>query len=129
MAKDIINGPYQSSKDRVLSTDAYVGFNNSEIEDLVPTAFLADVIDRWERRPDKAFADVVKSGEPIVPQIKSWFESNAIIPSDGWKVDLSREFKRRALAGKDDAFSAETLAMWAKLFKAVAPADVEDKKN
>jgi hypothetical protein len=128
MAKDITNGSYQSSKDRVLSTDSYVSFTNSEVEDLIPLTFLADVIDRWERRPDKAFAEVVNAGQPIVPQIEAWFKSYSVTPVEGWKVDLSREFKRRALAAKDDAFSPETLATWAKLFKAFAPADILDKK-
>jgi energy-coupling factor transporter ATP-binding protein EcfA2 len=127
MARDIMNGPYQSSKERVLSTDKYVGFANSEVEDLVPVAFLADVIDRWERRPDTPFAEFVRPGEPVVPQIEKWFTSNSITPVEGWKVDLSREFKRRALSARVDAFDAETLGRWTELFKVIAPLVVATK--
>lgn len=127
MARDIMNGLYQSSKERVLSTDTYVGFANSEVEDLIPVAFLADVIDRWERRPDTPFAEVVRPGEPVVPQIEQWFTSHAITPGEGWKVDLSREFKRRALSAKVDAFDPEALGRWTELFKAIAPLVVAAK--
>jgi hypothetical protein len=47
---------YQFAKDRLLSADKYVGFGDSEIEDLFPPEFPADVI---------------QSGKPIVPQIDS----------------------------------------------------------
>jgi len=127
MARDIMNGPYQSSKERVLSTDKYVGFVNSEVEDLIPVDFLADVVDRWERRPDTPFADVVHPGEPIVPQIEAWFKSHAITPVEGWKVDLSREFKRRALSAKIDAFDLEALGRWTKIFLEIAPLAVAMK--
>lgn len=129
MARDITNESYQSSKNRVLSTDKYVGFANSEIEDLVPVAFLSDVLDRWERRPETPFADVVRPGEPVVPQIEAWFRSNGITPIEGWKVDLSREFKKRALAAKANAFDDAVLERWAELFGDVAPAEILKKRG
>ena len=129
MARDITNGLYQSSKERVLSTDKYVGFPNSEIEDLVPVTFLADVIDRWERRPNTPFADVVCAGEPIVPQITEWFRQHDIVPVNGWKVDLSREFKRRALSAKTDTFGATDLERWTALFKEISPQDAPGKRR
>jgi hypothetical protein len=115
MAKDMQNGLYQDAKDRVLLTDKYAGFAHSEIEDLFPSDFLADVIDRWERRADTAFADVVKAGEPIVPQIEAWAKSQSVVLQQGWKVDVAREAKRRALspAGK---FDSATLDRWVMLF-------------
>jgi energy-coupling factor transporter ATP-binding protein EcfA2 len=45
MARDMQNGLYQNAKERVLSTDKYAGFADSEIEDLFAPSFLADVID------------------------------------------------------------------------------------
>ena len=129
MVRDITNGSYQSSKERILSTGKYVGFANSEIEDLVPLAFLADVIDRWERRPDTPFADVARPGEPVVPQIEAWFKSSGIVPVEGWKVDLSREFKRHAFGAKVDAFDASILGRWAELFRDIAPLDIVKKHH
>jgi predicted ATP-dependent endonuclease of OLD family len=116
MARDMQNGPYKDSKERVLSTNTYVGFENSEIEDLFPPDFLADVIDRWERRADKPFKDVVQPGKPVVAQIEAWATSQGISLQEGWKVDVSRETKRRALALGATKFQKETLDRWTQLF-------------
>lgn len=119
MARDLQNGLYQSEKAKIKTTNAYVGFDNSEIEDLFPTSFLAVAVDRWGRRAETPFADVVKSGEPIVPQIEAWATSQDIDLYDGWKVDISREVKRRALS--NETFSEEILSNWAKLFNELLP--------
>jgi energy-coupling factor transporter ATP-binding protein EcfA2 len=116
MARDMENGLYQSAKKRILSSDKYVGFKNSEIEDLFPPEFLADVIDRWERSAEKPFAEVVEPGKPIVPQIEEWASSQAIRLSEGWKVDLSREVKKRALSRGIEKFEADVIERWAQLF-------------
>jgi ABC-type branched-subunit amino acid transport system ATPase component len=115
MARDLQNGLYQSAKDKILLTDRYAGFENSEIEDLFPTVFLASVVDRWGRRAETPFADVVKSGQPIVPQIESWAKSQRIELYDGWKVDIAREAKRRALA-PSFSFDPATIENWGKMF-------------
>jgi energy-coupling factor transporter ATP-binding protein EcfA2 len=116
MARDMQNGPYKDSKERVLSTTTYVDFENSEIEDFFPPDFLADIIDRWERRADKPFKDVVQPGKPIVPQIEAWAASQGISLQQGWKVDVSRETKKRALALGATKFERETLDRWTQLF-------------
>jgi len=116
MARDMENGLYQNAKERVLSTDKYVGFANSEIEDLFPPDFLAEVIDRWERGADKAFADVIVSGKPIVPQIESWASSQGLELPVGWKVDVARLAKKRALSRGADKFDKEFVDRWTELF-------------
>ena len=83
MARDLPNGLYQSAKNRVRTTDKYVGFADSEIEDLFPQDFLVAAIDRWGRKADVPFGDVVKRGEPIVPQIEAWAKSQSIPLDDG----------------------------------------------
>lgn len=115
MARDLQNGLYQSAKDRVKNTNAYVGFDNSEVEDLLPHDLLIAVVDRWGRKADTPFADVAESGKPIVPQIESWAKSQAVPLNDGWKVELAREFKRRALAPKTK-FEPDVIELWGKLF-------------
>jgi hypothetical protein len=117
MARDLEIGLYQTAKDRILSTDKYVGFADSEIEDLFPPEFLADVIDRWERRADKSFAEVVEPGKPIVPQIESWASTQGILFSEGWKVDLARETKKRALTRGIQKFDDSVVQRWTQLFK------------
>lgn len=118
MARDMENGFYQNAKERVLLTDKYVGFANSEIEDLFPPDFLAEVVDRWERGrgADKAFADVVIAGKPIVPQIVSWASSQGVELSEGWKVDVARLAKKHALSRGLDKFDKGFVERWTILF-------------
>jgi hypothetical protein len=115
MARDLQNGLYQSEKGRIFITDTYVGFENSEIEDLFPPEFLVDVIDRWGRSAEIPFSDVVKLGLPIVPQNEGWAKSQDVALSDGWKVTIAREAKRRALAAPN-LFEPKVLDRWKDLF-------------
>lgn len=116
MARDLQNGLYQSEKNKVLQTGAYVKFSDSEIEDLFPAEFLADAVDRWGRKADVRFADGVVIGTPIIPQIESWAAQQNVKLDDGWKVQISREAKKLAFAKKFKGFPEEVLSMWTKLF-------------
>lgn len=118
VAMDMKNGLYRDAKQRILSTDDFSLVQNSEIEDLFPATFLADVVDRWERRSDIGFSDVVDAQKPIVPQIESWATSQGIVLPEGWKVDVSREAKKRALTQGVGKFDDEVLDRWTKLFSA-----------
>lgn len=118
MARDLQNGLYKSAKDRVLLADVYAGFPDAEIEDLVPFDFMVDVIDRWERKADVPFSDVAKSGVPIVPQIEAWAKSQSIQLSEGWKVSLSREVKKRALSNSSKIDDA-AIKNWKEVFAAL----------
>lgn len=118
MARDMKNGPYQSQQNRVLQTDEWVGFSGSEVEDLFPAEFVAEVMDRIERRPDKPFSDVVRQGEPIVPQIEKWALDAGIQLAEGWKVDLGREVKQRALAKGSEHF-VSSMDAWRRMFEAL----------
>ena len=51
-AKQLSEGLYAADKEKILNTDDFVGFDQSEIEDLFPVQFLATVMDRWQRRPE-----------------------------------------------------------------------------
>jgi energy-coupling factor transporter ATP-binding protein EcfA2 len=115
MARDLQNGLYQSDKGKIKTTDAYAGFENSEIEDLFPTAFIANVVDRWGRHADTPFSDVAVPRQPIVPQIEDWAKSESIELYDGWKVDIAREAKRRALA-PSHSFEPSVIEKWGKMF-------------
>ncbi|MCP1852096.1 MULTISPECIES: AAA family ATPase [unclassified Bradyrhizobium] len=115
MARDLKNGLYQGEKEKILTTDKYVGFADSEIEDLFPVDFLTSVIDRWGRRADVPFSDVVELGKPIVPQIEAWAKSQNVELYEGWKVDIAREAKRKALT-PSFSFDETTIEKWGKLF-------------
>ncbi|PDT66401.1 OLD family endonuclease [Bradyrhizobium ottawaense] len=116
MAQDLKNGLYQAEKGRILQTEKYVSFAESEIEDLIPFPFMVEVVDRWERKADVPFADVAKPGAPIVPQIQAWAKSQSVGLNDGWKVSLSREVKKRALAGPT-RFDGSVVESWKKVFE------------
>jgi hypothetical protein len=116
-ARELENGLYESAKERILSTDAYAGFANSAVEDLFPAEFIADVVDRWERRADTPFEEAARAGKPIVPQIEAWASSQGIALRDGWRVELSREVKKRALSREIDKFDSRVVERWTKLFK------------
>lgn len=118
MARDMKNGPYQSQQNRVLQTDEWVGFSGSEVEDLFPAEFVAEIMDRIERRPEKPFSDVVRQGEPIVPQIEKWALDAGIQLAEGWKVDLGREVKQRALAKGGEHF-VSSMDAWQRMFEAL----------
>lgn len=119
MARDMKNGPYREQQEKVLQTDEWVEFSGSEVEDLFPIDFLADVVDRIERRPERSFSDVCRKGQPVVPQIERWASEAAIELPVGWKVDLAREIKQRALSKGSEHFES-SLERWMKMFEALS---------
>lgn len=118
MARDMKNGPYQAQQEKVLQTDIWVGFSGSEVEDLFPGEFLAEAVDRIERRPETSFSEVIKPGQPIVPQIERWAADANIELAKGWKVDLAREVKQRALTRGCDYFES-SMSSWREMFSAL----------
>ena len=71
MANELRSGLYADAKERVLSVDDHTGMQGSEIEDLIPAALVARIVDRTHRSLGAFFEDVVKEGRPIVPQIEA----------------------------------------------------------
>lgn len=118
MARDMKNGPYQTSQQKVMQIGDWVGFDGSEVEDLFPADFVADALDRIERRPEKPFSDVLKQGSPIVPQIEKWASDAGINLLSGWKVDLAREVKQRALSKGCEYFSS-SMNSWRDMFEKI----------
>jgi hypothetical protein len=116
MARDLQNGAYQDAKGRIHLTDEFVRFENSEIEDMFPVQFFAEAVDRWQRSAEQTFSEVVKPGQPVVPQLVAWAAKQGIELKEGWKVELARTIKGRALALGVDKFPKETLDLWVKLF-------------
>lgn len=117
MAGDMRNGLYKSVKTRVVDTNGYVGFEESEIEDLIPLDTIINVVDRWQKGADHEFETVAKSGQPIVPQIEAWANAEGLHLDEGWKVDLARRVKERLLARGPKNVDAEVIDRWSKLFK------------
>lgn len=117
-ARSLRDGLYAASKDRVIITDeAFEAMTNTEIEDLVPSGLLVNVLDRIERRAERDFEDVHDPERPIVPQIKSWARAEGFDLPQDWKVRVSLGVKNKLLANVDRHVDDALLDRWAGLFE------------
>lgn len=116
MAKELSTSLYEGEREKVLVTDAFVGFENSEVEDLIPQAQFADATDRIFRDADQRFTDVLVLGKPIVPQVEEWARSQGVPLQQGWKVDVAKRVKATMLARGLKDIDEPTLERWKKLF-------------
>ena len=119
MAKELKAGLYAKESNKILSTDDFAGYDHSEVEDLLPVEFIAEALDRWQRRPQVLFSDVAKTGEPVVPQIKKWAATQGLEMPAFWKVELAKRVKKRALDAGLDSFDEPTVQTWQRLFSAL----------
>ncbi|MBA4143494.1 MAG: AAA family ATPase [Nitrosospira sp.] len=117
ISQELKSGLYNCAEDRILSTDTYAGFTGSEVEDLIPASFFAQVIDRWERNTEIPFADVVGSGKPLVGQVEAWAETQGVTLANDWKTEVAKRTKELALKRGASAFDHSTIARWVKLFQ------------
>lgn len=117
MANNLKAHLYNGNDDRVLMIGEFVGFENSEIEDLFPTSFLADVITKYLRGPEEDFSEIVLSKQPIVLQVEAYAKKHELTLGPGWKVDVAKLAKLRLLRNMDaiDQSSPE-VAIWKSLF-------------
>ncbi|UYV17622.1 ATP-binding protein [Halomonas qaidamensis] len=119
--KSLVEGLYQGSEDRVLSTDEFIdGITNTEIEDLLPAELIVQVMDRIERRAERDFEDVYETGKPIVPQIKNWAKTEGVELRHDWKVQLALGVKTKLLANPDKHIDEKCLSNWVNLFERLA---------
>ena len=118
MAKILGSGLYEQESNKVLCTDDFVRFKQSEVEDLIPVRTISNTLDRWQRRPAILFGDVVEEGAPIVPQIEMWANTQGITLPAFWKVELAKRVKKRILDDGIDCICEKTIENWQKLFNA-----------
>ena len=110
---------YSGSKELLLDVGEFVGFENSEVEDLFPIELLSKQIDRLLRDvEDENFKDVYDASKPIVPQIEAFAQKNSIALEKGWKVTLAKSVKQQMSNPKVTAPDA-SVEKWAKLFNKI----------
>jgi energy-coupling factor transporter ATP-binding protein EcfA2 len=114
-ADELRKGLYQTAKHRILTTNEFVGFKDSGVEDLFPAEFMANVVDRWARQAEVQFSEVFQSGRPIGPQIEAWASAQEVILPEGWKTDIARQVRKRALSAGIARFGP-VLDKWSALF-------------
>jgi hypothetical protein len=118
-ASALRKGLYADQPGMVLEVALFAGFEDSEIEDLIPPEVIARELDRWQRSAETPFADQMKSGYPIVPQIEVWAAGQKInLPKPGWKVELAKRVKQKLLAEGPELVSPEVFDRWTSLFAA-----------
>ncbi len=120
MAAELKSSLYTAEKNKVLSVAEYAGFEGAEVEDLFPVDFLAEVLDRVERRPETLFASYVKAGEPFVRQVENWAMAQQIDLEKHWKVELAKRAKQTAISRGIARFDGTAVGRWEKLFRAFA---------
>ncbi|MCY4514292.1 MAG: AAA family ATPase [Candidatus Tectomicrobia bacterium] len=119
MASDLTAGLYANEPEKILNTDDFAGYGDSEVEDLLPARILAEVMDRWQRRPEVLFGDVVEEGKPVVGQIEQWAETHNVDLPKFWKVQLAMRVKRRGLDVGLENIESSTVERWQGLFSAL----------
>lgn len=108
---------YSDSQVRVLETDeVFADLKGTEIEDLIPSALMIQVLDRMERRAEKDFEDFHDPKKPIVPQIKNWATSEGFEMEQGWKVKLALGVKDKLLANPNRHVEDADISRWKDLF-------------
>jgi len=110
---------YSGSKELLLDVGEFVGFENSEVEDLFPIELMSKQIDRLLRDvEDENFKDAYDASKPIVPQIEAFAQKNNIALEKGWKVTLAKSVKQQMSNPKVTAPDA-SVEKWAKLFNKI----------
>ncbi|MBY0564080.1 MAG: AAA family ATPase [Hyphomonadaceae bacterium] len=120
ITRELRSSLYGQAPHKILCTDDYAGYPNSEVEDLFPNAFIAQVIDRWARA-ENSFADVVVPDQPLVPQAEKWAKTNNVALALGWKAEVAKRVKELALKRGIGAFDSVYIERWVKLFEAFFP--------
>ncbi|HJV86075.1 MAG TPA: AAA family ATPase [Noviherbaspirillum sp.] len=123
MAKELRSSLYATHANKLITLDSVLEFDGAEVEDLFPGAFIAQVVDRWERRPEEPFSDVFQPKQPLVNQVESWAKKHGVILIEGWKVELAKRVKQYAISKGIAAFDDDTILLWTKLFNALIAAD------
>lgn len=113
---------YNNAPNKIIMVGDIIGMENSEIEDLFPTDFLAHVISRQYRSPQvDDFSDSCKEGMPILPQAEEFAKQNGVKLELGWKVEIAKQAKNRLLKSNRDIFQNNpgSLKKWEDLFKSI----------
>jgi len=116
LAQELRSSLYAAAKDRVLEVGTFIEMEGSEIEDLLPSELIVQQLDRWQREPEQAFAEVYQPGQPIVPQIEAWAATHHLELARGWKVELAKRVKQYLLQRGPGAVLDTTLQRWGQLF-------------
>lgn len=116
MSKGLKENLYKSENKKVLDVSTYVGYDNCEIEDLIPKDVLTESFDKRFRIDEYALADDIIDKKPFLEQAEIYFERHEISFENGWKVDLAKDIVKR-IPKKN--ISEDVEKTWIALFKEI----------
>ena len=120
-AKHLLESHYADHADRIYQLAEICGFDGAESEDLFPQDLVSMLVDRQLRVVDEEFVDVVKEGQPIIPQIEAFATKLRAKLTPGWKLELARRVKDRLPRNRDFGGKyPEYERRWIKLFSRFA---------
>ncbi len=87
---------YSAEKDKVIAISEFTGEGDFEIEDLMPSRELARLFAKQYRNvnSEDEFDYLYDENLPIVKQMEGFASANGYNLSQGWKVELAKEFQR-----------------------------------
>lgn len=107
---------YKGAENKIVSVGDFVGFDNSEVEDLIPVPLMQRQLDRFFRDvEEECFQDVYDDTKPIVFQIEAFAQKYGITLEKSWKVQLAKGVKQQLLNLKTTVIDA-AVSKWEKLF-------------
>lgn len=94
--KQLHNDLYAEEKEKVIPVSEFIGEGEFEIEDLMPLDELARIFAKQYRRvnSEDEFDYLYDKNAPIVNQMEAFAKNNGYTLTEGWKVDLAKEFQR-----------------------------------
>jgi hypothetical protein len=120
MGIELRAGLYAETPERVMELATLADLPGADVEDLFPADFLADQLDRIERRPETRLGDVLVEGQPFLQQAQGWAEAQQLTLPGDWRLVLARRVRTGALAGGPALFAPAVLDRWAALFLRLA---------
>ncbi|MDR0867360.1 MAG: AAA family ATPase [Planctomycetota bacterium] len=125
--KELEGKLYSDCKEKLLSVATFVGFDGSEVEDLIPVELLSVQLNKWFGSSDDDF--VPDETKPVVPQIEAFARDNSFELPTGWKVVLAKNVKAQLMKGKIEIPDA-VVSKWVLLFgNFIAKPKITRKRN
>ena len=111
------NGLYNGCKDQIITVNSITGIDRSEIEDLIPFEFISKAVEKLLGVQDEDDEFVPEEGKPLIPQIELFAQTRGIKLEQGWKVTLSKAFKKALFGKRQKKVPEKYVQMWISLFK------------
>jgi len=111
------NGLYNGCKNQIITVNSITGIDQSEIEDLIPFEFISKAVEKLLGVQDEDDEFVPEEGKPLIPQIELFAQTRGIKLEQGWKVTLSKAFKKALFGKRQKKVPEKYVQMWISLFK------------